>query len=770
MADLPHFTTLTANDAALHCSVSQRIRDAFERRKTFRRIVAFAYISLYSAYLIWRFTVINEHALMLSVTYFVAECLGFILGLLIIHFSWSYNHRTPQTPPNGLSVDIFVPTYREPTAIIRRTLMAAKAIDYPHNTFVLDDGKRPEIKALADELGITYVSRETNTHAKAGNLNFGLQHSQADFLMVFDADHIAMPHALDVTLGFFNDPKVSLVQAPQHYYNIDAFQYINAKRSGTLWHDQSFFYDIAQPCRDTINGATCVGTASLYRRSALDDINGFPTTTVTEDVHTSLKLHKHGYVIVNINEPIAYGIAASDLGEYYKTRHRWAHGNLHALVAENILFCKGLTFRQRLAYMTIGLIYLEGWQQLLLFLIPIICMLTGLQPFEITLFNIVIVLLFPFINYALLQELGCGYSRYWTNELFSMARWPINIWASLGLFATRIKWRSSSKIIKGSVNWALMTPQLSILVLSAIALSVGITRLMEDFQVGPPYHAFMYYLGFSEKSDFDIHSPMPEGYTAELVIIAGFWLLYNAMRVLCFVSKAISNARNSHEFHRFNVPIPVVTSGAVSCPGLIETISEEWLSLKLYSTELTVKTGDVIALNAVLPSGSLEFSFMVETLSTDKTTTLTGSIIWPSIAQHDQLANCLYSVEWHREFLHRKGNFLTLSEILITCLTLKNPFPKTHQTWQAITYKPTQKQLCYGIVGTNPDTKAMSLITFTNLENASSFPISFQGRRMETEHAASFSFTVNKREAISSLNQKGLDGAHITRYHITVNE
>jgi cellulose synthase (UDP-forming) len=85
----------------------------------------------------------------------------------------------------------------------------------------------------------------------------------------------------------------------------------------------------------------------------LDEIGGFPTLTVTEDIHTSLKMHKAGYKTTYINESIAYGIAASDLTEYYKTRHRWAHGNLHTLKHEKILTCKGLTWQQRFSYLSL---------------------------------------------------------------------------------------------------------------------------------------------------------------------------------------------------------------------------------------------------------------------------------------------------------------------------------------------------------------------------------------------------------------------------------
>lgn len=296
---------------------------------------------------------------------------------------------------------MFVTTYKEPVELVRWTVRAARDIAYPHRTVLLDDGNRPEMRAMAEALGVVYRARGRNIDAKAGNLNFGLANSAAEFVMVFDADHIPLPHALDAMLGFFHDERVALVQAPQEYYNVNAFQFCNT-RSGALWHDQSFSQNIAQPCRDRLNSASCEGTSVVYRRAALDAIGGIPVDTVTEDLHTSLKLHKAGYQSVHLPEPIAYGVAATDLRDYYRTRHRWAHGNLHALRLENAPFSKELSLGQKLSYLSRGLIYLQGWQQLLLFLVPIGSLLFGWAPFQITVLNVLIVLLFPLFAMVLI--------------------------------------------------------------------------------------------------------------------------------------------------------------------------------------------------------------------------------------------------------------------------------------------------------------------------------------------------------------------------------
>ena len=70
----------------------------------------------------------------------------------------------------GRSVDLFVPTYNEEPSLLRATLEACVRMDYPHKTYVLDDGRRPEVEALARELGVNYIARLDNRHFKAGNL------------------------------------------------------------------------------------------------------------------------------------------------------------------------------------------------------------------------------------------------------------------------------------------------------------------------------------------------------------------------------------------------------------------------------------------------------------------------------------------------------------------------------------------------------------------------------------------------------------------------
>jgi cellulose synthase (UDP-forming) len=741
-------------------SVSRQMYERFERRRLWRHFMSVMYVAVVFAYLSWRFTIINPNSLLLSVLYYAADCIGLILGVVAIITSWHYRHREPPPAPTGLSVDIFVPTYREPLHIIRRTAMAARAIEYPHGTFILDDGRRDEVRDIAAELGIRYLRRPENLHAKAGNLNFGLGHSRADFVAVFDADHIALPHALDLMLGFFSDPKVAMVQTPQDYYNIDAFQYFSAGRNKGLWHDQSFFYNIVQPSGDAVNAVSCVGTGVVYRRAALDCIGGIPVETVTEDMHTSLKLHKAGLACVYLNEPIAYGVAASDLKEYYRTRHRWAHGNLHVVSTENILFSKGLTVAQRFQYLALNLCYLEGWQQLMLFAVPILSLTLGLQPFKITILNVLAVMSFPFLSYLLLQEIGCGFTRYWANEIFSMVRWPTHIVSAAGLFRQRMVFRSSAKNIAGRVNWRLMAPQLAVAAASLGAAAIGVYRLHHNYKPGPLFRFLYEMIRTLRIPHIDLNAPLPSGYTIDLVAIAGFWAAYGAMRAGFFVRKAVQDACKSHEFFRFSVPLPVVIDGKGGGYGVTSRISEDWLSFTDCREGLREISSGVMDATLVLPAGPLPVKIAVENVSGRE---IEGRFVFDSDEQRDRLANGLYSVDWHREFLHRDAYFSTPSDLALACLGAGRRAAKRNP-WQAALYQPQDDASApssYAIMSTlKSDGKTASIICFRELSPHSTIKgVMLSGGKWRQFHGI-----VTGREPLASLCPKGLDGAVVARY------
>jgi len=181
------------------------------------RVVAVVALAATATYLAWRAAAtMNVAAWYLSVPMLVLEVHAAI-GLGLFTFSlWDVDVRPRRRSLDHVpTVAVLIPTYNEGPEILVPTIAAAVALQPAHETWVLDDGERPEVAELAASLGALYLVRTSHEHAKAGNVNHALGIVEAEILAVLDADHVAAPEFLRATLGYFADPKVALVQTPQ---------------------------------------------------------------------------------------------------------------------------------------------------------------------------------------------------------------------------------------------------------------------------------------------------------------------------------------------------------------------------------------------------------------------------------------------------------------------------------------------------------------------------------------------------------------------------
>ncbi|HEY0527901.1 MAG TPA: cellulose synthase catalytic subunit, partial [Gemmatimonadaceae bacterium] len=317
---------------------------------------------LYGLYwIIWRWTSsLNPHAIVFSVLLILAETWGLLNSFLLIATVWKLKYRDPPPAPKGLKVDVFITNYDEPLEVLRRTAIGARAIKYPHKTYMLDDGKRDEVKAMAAALGIGYIRREGNEHAKAGNLNHAFTVTDGEFILQLDADHVPLPNILDRLLGYFVEPDIAFVQSPQDFYNTDSFTHVVNEEGRTMWEENRIFFSLLQPGKDTWNAAFFCGSCGVLRRKAFDEIGGFSTKTITEDMETSIVLHARGWKSAYHGETLAYGLAPSSAFAYHVQRLRWGQGSMQILRKFNPLIYPGLSVPQRLAYFASTSTYIDG--------------------------------------------------------------------------------------------------------------------------------------------------------------------------------------------------------------------------------------------------------------------------------------------------------------------------------------------------------------------------------------------------------------------------
>ncbi|SDD87878.1 glycosyltransferase [Belnapia rosea] len=273
--------------------------------------------------------------------FFLLELLGSAAGLILLHVlsrscdrsAEATAHPVEDFPGGAPLIDLLIPTYNEQSEILYRTIIGALSQDYPRfRVWVLDDGKRSWLADMCRELGAGYRIRGDNSHGKAGNMNAAFwwlmdQPEPPDAIGVLDADFVATPAFLRRAAALLHDPKVALVQTPQHFFNPDPIQ-LNLGAATLIPDEQRFFFDVILASKDAHGTAFSCGTSALVRASSLAGIGGFPTESVTEDLLMSIKLSGLGLRTVYLNEPLTAGLAPEGLQEYLTQRGRWCLGTM----------------------------------------------------------------------------------------------------------------------------------------------------------------------------------------------------------------------------------------------------------------------------------------------------------------------------------------------------------------------------------------------------------------------------------------------------------
>jgi cellulose synthase (UDP-forming) len=246
--------------------------EAAERRRRRRlftiRVVVVLTAMLGLDYVLWRwFFSVNWDAWWIGVPLVLAETYSLVDSLLFGLGMWRLRERgEPPPPPEDVTVDVFIATYNEPIELVMNTARAAQRITYPHRTWILDDGNRPEMRAAAEAEGIGWLTRSADwagmpRHAKAGNLNNALLNTDGEFMLILDADQVPHPEILDRTLGYFEDEKMALVQTPQFFVNVPV--------EDPLGSQAPLFYGPIQQGKDGWNSAFFCGSNAVIRREAL---------------------------------------------------------------------------------------------------------------------------------------------------------------------------------------------------------------------------------------------------------------------------------------------------------------------------------------------------------------------------------------------------------------------------------------------------------------------------------------------------------------------
>ena len=454
-------------------------------------------ISASSRYIYWRFTdtIGFTHWMDAALGYglVLAELYAFAV-LLIGYFQTAWPlQRRPVPMPTDVStwpsVDVFIPTYNEPLEVVRQTVFSAMSLDWPKDrlhVYVLDDGRRTEFREFCEELGVGYLIRDNNHHAKAGNINAALQVTHSEYIAIFDCDHIPTRSFLQVCMGwFFKDTNLVMLQTPHVFFSPDPFER-NLDTFHRMPNEGELFYGIVQDGNDLWNASFFCGSCAIIRRKELLEVGGIAVETVTEDAHTALKLSRLGYNTAYLEVPQAAGLATESLSGHVGQRIRWARGMAQIARTDNPLFGKGLHFGQRLCYLNAMLHFFYGLPRLVFLTAPLAYLLFGAHVFQASALMITAYALPHLAHASVTNSRIQGRFRYsfWNEVYESVLAWyimrPVLVAAinpKLGKFNVTAK---GGVIEKAYFDWTIARPYVVLLVINLIGMAVGFWKLLSS--------------------------------------------------------------------------------------------------------------------------------------------------------------------------------------------------------------------------------------------------------------------------------------------------
>ncbi|MCR5101651.1 MAG: glycosyltransferase [Butyrivibrio sp.] len=388
-----------------------------------KKLLMIITIILLTIYIFWRIfcTLPIEYGIVSLVCGIVMLVSEILAGVeTISHLITTFKITEPELPviPNDMypEVDVFIATHNEPLDVLYKTANGCKHMRYPDKNKVhiwfCDDGNRPSVAKLAEDMGIGYQGLANNKLAKAGNLNNALSKTHGELIATFDADMIPTRNFLMKTVPYFYLPvmkklddgtwvkrskeeidpnyKVGFIQTPQSFYNPDLFQF-NLYAEDRIPNEQDYFFREINVSRNGSNSPIYAGSNTLISREALEGVGGIATGTITEDFETGLHIQEAGYTCYATSDVYAHGLAPDTVDSLIKQRERWGRGCIFSLHRAHVFRDKKIPFKSRFSYFACELYWWSYLRRFVFMLAPILFMIFNVPviictPLEMYLF------------------------------------------------------------------------------------------------------------------------------------------------------------------------------------------------------------------------------------------------------------------------------------------------------------------------------------------------------------------------------------------------
>ncbi|HET6646675.1 MAG TPA: glycosyltransferase, partial [Pyrinomonadaceae bacterium] len=369
----------------------------------------------------------------------------FVLQLTLWQWRWltlplmRVPNPIPAAPGWRIAVAVtFVPG-AESIEMLEKTVKALIEIDYPHDTWVLDEGDDAEVHELCKRHGARHFSRRHilryqtesgpfKSQTKYGNYNAWLAehgYSGYDLVAAFDSDHIPHPDYLHQVLGYFADETVAYVQPAQAYYNQHA-SFIAAAAAEETYA----YYSSTQMTSFAVGFPILVGCHNTHRVTALRQIGGFAPHEA-DDMVMTLLYRASGWRGVYVPQILARGLTPVDWPSYLKQQRRWARSVLDFKIRVFPRYASRLPLLERVLTYLHGLYYLQGPFTALQISLLLFMLVTNLVPTGNGIFFLLqtgsiwlTVLICDFYQQRFFLDRRSEFGWHWRSAFVGLVKWP----------------------------------------------------------------------------------------------------------------------------------------------------------------------------------------------------------------------------------------------------------------------------------------------------------------------------------------------------------
>lgn len=398
----------------------------------------------------------------------------------------------PMQPSPGWRVGVattFVPG-AEPIQMLEETVKAIVAMDYPHDTWVLDEGDDAEVKELCSRLGALHFSRKNSpryqtqggtfqTRSKHGNYNSWLNEigfQKYEIITAFDPDHIPKANFLSEVLGYFDDPQIGYVQAAQVYYNQKESFIARGAAEETY-----AYYSSVQMCCYSMGYPIVTGCHNTHRAAALKQVGGFADHD-GDDLLITLLYRSSGWKGVYVPKVLARGLTPVDWDGYLKQQLRWARSVLDIKFRIQPGMLGKLSFKEIVTSFLHGFYYLQGLTTLVIFLIIAYMLATGFASQAVNhfvslkfLLLISILILCDFYRQRFYLDRKNEWGLPWRAGLLQLAKYPYLLLALYQVVLNRrFPYVLTNKVKKRSKTYKPFLPHLLVAALICVAWIIGV--------------------------------------------------------------------------------------------------------------------------------------------------------------------------------------------------------------------------------------------------------------------------------------------------------